>query len=251
MLHYFVNVSNGDLKKLIFFVLLFSFTTSFGQVKLEALVGYNDVNMSNTGMLPFKNYDYEYSSSIYSSINSFLVGAGAEIPLGRKWFFEPALLYFGNGTHISEKASNPGIEFNMELNIHLYYLHIPVSILYKTDLVKSVKVFGGAGLYFARGLWGTEKGQFVTEGGGILIQAVDTSIKFRTGTPSTSTYPTFNPYDLGYTILAGIEWKQFKLTTSISNGLIKAYSGYNNNLWNCAFSVYLTYQFASIPKNKK
>ena len=249
MFHYPVNVTNSDMKKLIFCALLFSFTTSFAQVRLGAIIGCNDVNLSNIGMPPFK--DYQYYSSIYSSINSFMVGAGAEIPLGRKWFFEPALLYFGNGTHISEKASNPGIEFNMEVNIHLYYLHIPVSILYKTDLVKSVKVFGGAGLYFARGLWGTEKGQFVTEGGGILIQAVDTSIKFRTGTSSSWPHPTFNPYDLGYTILTGIEWKQFKLTTSISNGLIKAYSGYNFNMWNSTFSVCLTYKFASIPKGKR
>jgi hypothetical protein len=221
--------------------------SGFAQIKLEVLGGYNEVNLSNIGRLPFKDYvnpSIDYTT--YSPVNSFLVGLGVEIPLSSRWFLEPALLYFGNGSHISGNSLNPGIETGIDLDISLYYLHIPVSILYKTDLIKSVKVFAGAGLYFARGLWGTEKGQFITEGGGILIQTVDTSIRFRTGTSSYPSYTTFNPYDLGYTILAGIEWKQFKLSSSISNGLIKAYSGYNDDLWNSSFSLSLTYQFATI-----
>ncbi len=226
---------------------MFSFTTSLGQVKLEALVGYNDVNLSNIGMLPFKNYEHNSGISLqYSSINSFHVGLGTEIPIGKKIFLEPALLYFGNGSHISGQTYNPGIDWYLDVTIRLYYLHIPVNFVYKTSLFKAVQVFGGAGLYFSRGIWGKENGQLVTEGGVEAIQYVNNNTRFQKGISTDWTNPSFNPYDLGYNFLAGIEWKQFKLTSSISNGLIKAYSGYNYNLWNSAFSVYLTYKFVSI-----
>jgi hypothetical protein len=233
-------MSQREMKKLIFCALLFSFKTSFAQIKLEALAGYNDVNLSNMGRLPFKDYQY------YSSINSFQVGAAVEMPLGRKWFLEPALLYFGNGTHISEQSLNPGIDWDINVTERLYYLRIPVNFIYKTHIGQSFQVFAGVGLYFARGLWGKETGQIITEGASTSSQTVNNSVKFRTGTSSDWTNPSFNPYDLGYTILAGIEWGQFKLTSSISNGLIKTYSGYNYDLWNSTFSVYLTYQFAVI-----
>jgi outer membrane protein with beta-barrel domain len=251
MFHCLVKLANSDLKKLIFFVLLFSFTTCFGQVSLEALVGYNDVNLSNIGRLPFKQDYQSYSSNNYSSINSFMVGAGAEIPLGRKWFFEPALLYFGNGSHISEELSNPAYNSYLNVTVRLYYLRIPVNFIYKAELVKAVHVFAGAGLYFSRGIWGKENGQLTSKGFGTSSENIDSNTKFQNGVSIYWTNPTFNPYDLGYTVLAGIEWKQFQLSSSINNGLIKAYSGFNNNLWNSAFSVYLTYKFASIPKSKK
>jgi hypothetical protein len=235
------------LKKIIFCALWFSFTTSFAQIKPEVYIGYNLTNQSNIGNPPFKDYNHSSTGyGTYSSINSFLVGAGVEVPLGKKWFLEPAILYFGNGTHISEQTLNPGIDWYLNVNIRLYYLRIPVNFVYETDLVKSVHVFAGAGLYFARGIWGKENGQLITEGGFISTQTLDKNVKFSSGTSSSLTEPSFNPYDLGYTILAGIEWKKFKLTSSISNGLIKACSGYNYNLWNSAFSVYLTYQFPKI-----
>ncbi|HXB30722.1 MAG TPA: outer membrane beta-barrel protein [Puia sp.] len=252
MFHYPVNVTNSGVKQLIFCALLFSFTTGFGQVSLEAIMGYNDVNLSNIGMLPFKNYEYNSGVSLqYSLINSFHVGLGTEIPIGKKIFLEPALLYFGNGSHISGQTYNPGPDWYLDVTIRLYYLHIPVNFIYKTNLFKAVQVFGGAGLYFSRGLWGKENGQLITKGGGISIQNVNNNTKFQNGVSTDWTNPTFNPYDLGYNVLVGIEWEKFQLTSSISNGLIKAYSGYNYNLWNSAFSVYLTYKFASIPKGKK
>ncbi len=231
---------------------MFSFTASFGQVGLEVLAGYNDVNLSNRGMLPFKNYEHNSGISLlYSSINSFQVGAGVEIPLGKKWCIEPALLYFGNGSHISGQTLNPGIDWDLVVNVRLYSLRIPVNIIYKAELVKAVHFFAGAGLYFSRGLWGKEIGQLITEDGGISSQSVDNNVKFLKGTSANWTNPSFNPYDFGYNILAGIEWKRFKLTSSISNGLIEAYTGYNYNLWNSAFSVYLTYKFAVIPQYNK
>ena len=127
--HYPVNAINCDLKNLIFCALLFSFTTSFAQIKLEAQIGYNDANLSNIGRLPFKDYQY------YSSINFFQAGAGAEIPLGKKWFLEPTLLYFGNGSHISEQTFNPGIDWDLKVDVRLYYLRIPVNFIIRLILV--------------------------------------------------------------------------------------------------------------------
>jgi hypothetical protein len=131
-----------DMGKLIFCALWFLPITSFTQIRLEAVVGYDYVNMSNIGKLPFKDYKY------YSPINSFLEGVGADVPLGKKMFLEPALLFFGNGTHFSEQTLNPGIDWFLDVNINLYYIRIPVNFPYKMDIVQFVHVFEGLDCIF-------------------------------------------------------------------------------------------------------
>ena len=134
----------------------------------------------------------------------------------------------------------------MDVNIRLYYLRLPVNVIYKFDLGKSVQVFAGTGLYFARGLWGKENGQLTSEGFGTSVEAINNNVKFVNEASPNFTDPVFTPYDFGYNVLVGIEWNQLKLTSGISNGLIKAYSGFQYDTWNSAFSVYITYKFATI-----
>ncbi len=247
MLRCLVMMTKGDLKRLILFALCLSFKTGFAQIKPELFIGYNITNQLNIGSLPFKDYNsYSMAYGTNSPIHTFLAGAGVEIPLNKKWFLEPAILYFGNGTHLSEQTLNPGIDWYLNSTIRLYYLRIPVNLIYKINHGKSFQVFGGAGLYVARGLWGKENGELITEGGGTSSQIVDKNIKFSSGASYSGIVPNFNPYDFGYNMVAGVQWKQLKLTASISNGLTKAYSGYPNDMWNTAFSVSLTYQFPAI-----
>jgi hypothetical protein len=232
------------LKKLILAALFFCTLTGFGQIKLEVLAGYNDVNLSNRGRLPFGRYSVRGDD--YSPINSFHAGAGTEIALGKRWSLEPALVYFGSGAHLNSNSLTPGITFFSDVSINVYYLRLPVNLLYQIATAGSFHVFAGAGLYVSRGIWGKEKGISYTEGAfQSANQVVDSHVRFD-GQGSLGTGIAVNPYDFGYTLLAGIEWKQFKLAPSISNGLIKVYPGSGSNVYNCAFSVALTYKIATI-----
>jgi hypothetical protein len=63
------------------------------------------------------------------------------------------------------------------------------------------------------------------------------------GLPGTA----FEPWDFGYTVLAGVRWKQFRLWPDLSNGLVKAFEGSGYNLKNHVFSISLSYDPGTIP----
>ena len=228
------------MKGLIFCTLSLLSIGCAAQIRFKVLAGYNDASLPEIGG-GYDGWDQN------SSANSFHAGVAAEIPLGKNWFLEPALLYFGNGAHIVNNNVNPGGgRSTEEFTLRLYYLRLPVNLLYKIKLGRSFHVIAGAGLYVSRGLWGTQKGyDSPTYNGNAFrpppVQVIDNNIKF-----TNDIYPsnlTFNPYDFGYSFLAGLEWKHLQLIPAISNGLIKAYTGSGYNLKNSAFSISLAYKF--------
>jgi hypothetical protein len=225
--------------------------TSFAQIKLNVVAGYNEVNLTNVGKLPFTDYSYQFYHTAfyrYSSINSYHTGVAAEIPLGAHWSLEPALLYFGNGTDLNYSLSTFGGSYFQNTIINLYYLRLPVNLLYKIGSLKAFQFFAGAGFYWSRGLWGREKGEdsSFTGASAWTKQVIDDNIKFASQPPSDNTFIGYTPYDFGYTVLAGVEWKQFQVATSITNGLVRAFKGNGFNLWNSAFSVSLAYRLATL-----
>ncbi len=155
-------------------------------------------------------------------------------------------MYFGNGAHENLAELNPGFAYIGDVNIHLYYLRLPVNLWYKIVTVRSFYVFAGAGLYAARGISGNEKGAVATYGPiPTNEQPVDNKIRFGDRS-SDQTEPTARRYDAGYTILAGIGWKDLQLRPSISNGLSKGFPGMYANLANSSFAVSLAYQFPRV-----
>jgi len=231
---------NSYMKKLLFFIPFFLSLTGFAQIRLELMGGFNDVNLSTIGRLPFSANHFPEGE--YVPISSFHAGAATAITLGKQWVLEPGLLYFGNGAHLNAAYLNPGIASFVNETIHLYYLRLPVNVLYKIVTAGSFHVFAGAGLYVARGIRGNEKGQELDEGPiQFPTRTINDKVKFG-GQPSfLGTYLTATPYEVGYTILAGIGWKDFQLRPSISNGFIKVFPG-SDKLWNGAATVSLVYQ---------
>jgi hypothetical protein len=228
------------MKKLLFFIPFFLSLTGFAQIRVELMGGYNDVNLSNIGRLPFSANHFPEGE--YVPISSFHAGAAMTIALGKKWALEPGLLYFGTGAHLNAAYLNPGIASFFDVNIHLYYLRLPVNVLYKIVTAGPFHVFAGAGLYVARGIWGNEKGQVLAEGAmQYPPETMNEKVRFGSQPSPDGTYLAATPYDVGYTILAGIGWKDFQLRPSISNGFIKVFPG-SDKLWNSAAIVSLVYQ---------
>jgi hypothetical protein len=227
------------MKKLLFLIPFLSSLTGFAQIRLEFMGGYNDVNLSTVGRLPFSTN--HFWAGEYVPISSFHAGVAADIALGKKWAVEPGLLYFGNGAHLNAAYLTPGISSFINADIHLYYLRLPVNVLYKIVTAGPFHVFAGAGLYVARGIRGNEKGTVLAEGYTHSSQAINEKVKFGGQPSSDGTYQTATPYDVGYTILAGIGWKDFQLRPSISNGFIKVFPG-SDKVWNSAAAVSLVYQ---------
>jgi hypothetical protein len=228
------------MKKFLFFIPFFLSLTGFAQIRLELMGGYNDVNLSNIGRLPFSANHFPQGE--YVPISSFHAGAAVKIPLGKKWALEPGLLYSGNGGHMNAAYLYPGISSFFDVNIHLYYLRLPVNVLYKIVTAGPFHVFAGAGLYVARGIRGNEKGQVSSEGYmPLTAETINDKVRFGSQPSSDGTYLAATAYDFGYTILAGIGWKDFQLRPSISNGFIKVFPG-SDKLYNSAMAVSLLYQ---------
>ena len=228
------------MKKLLFFIPFFLSLTGFAQIRLELMGGYNDVNLSKMGRPPFSANHFPQGE--YVPITSFHAGAVTTIALGKKWALEPGLLYFGNGAHLNAAYLNPGISSYINETIHLYYLRLPVNVLYKIVTAGPFHLFAGAGLYVARGIGGNEKGTILAEGAvQFPPETINDKVRFGSQPSSDGTYLAATPYDFGYTILAGIGWKDLQLRPSISNGFIKVFPE-SDKVWNSAATVSLVYQ---------
>jgi opacity protein-like surface antigen len=215
------------------------------QIKWEVVAGYNDANLTALEKAP-------PTGTNYSSINSFHAGAAAAIPFGKNWMLDPGLLYYGNGARIYSAFNSPGGSYLTAATLTAYYLRLPVNLLYKIKLGGTWSIFLGGGFYVSRGLWGTEKGSSsFNEGpmGGWQTETFDHHLSFtKTTTAGHSGIPgtAFEPWDFGYTVSAGVEWKQFRLSPDISNGLVKAYEGSAYNVKNHVFSISLRYNLGAI-----
>jgi hypothetical protein len=215
------------------------------QIKFGVQAGYNDVNLSKFG--PFKNEGGPEDH--YSSVNSFHAGVLTEIPLSQHWSLAPALLYYGNGARITSSLASPGGNFYEDAAIRIYYLRLPVNMIYTIKAGRLFHAFIGAGFYVARGLSGTSKGYSLFSNVGVTgREPVDIKIDFTNSGPPPSSSGTLqiNPYDAGYSFLAGLEWQKFQLIPSVSEGFLNAYTGYDYNLRNLSFSVSLTYRLFTI-----
>jgi hypothetical protein len=228
------------MKKIFFLLLLFISTHSFSQIKIGFAGGYNSAKFVQAGNPPLSDY-----GNFPSSINIFNAGIVSEIPVSKKIFLQPALLYFGNGTHINGESLNPGYATYSHTDIQIYYLRLPVNIVYKMKLNNQFKLLAGAGLYAAKGLSGTGKG--IIEGSGIsglpFAYAFNSKINFTSGNSSAND-TNIKPFDFGINILAGVEWKSFQLTANYSRGFSQVYSDGGYNYKNAVFSVSLAYLFS-------
>jgi hypothetical protein len=238
------------MKKPLFILLCLVSLSCSSQVRWGVQLGYDNADFRQRGDIPMSG-----SNSHFSSINTFQAGLLAEIRLGKHWFLDPSLLYHGNGAELSDEGllvSNRGKNQIDHLTLKVFYLKLPVNLLYKIRLGKKLDAFAGAGLYIARGIYGREKGNAWSYNPTILpipyetpsqtSVSVDQKVHFSNGTNTTTgPLPPVRPFDFGYDLVAGIEWGHFRLTPGLSEGLGYALKGGGYQQQNSVFSVTLAY----------
>ena len=80
---------------------------------------------------------------------SYLVGAGVEIPVKNQFGIQPALMLVSKGAD-----APPSKNDNIETNIHLVYLEMPLDVTYRAAISDNWQVKVAAGPYFAYGIGG-------------------------------------------------------------------------------------------------
>src|ERR1700691_226183 len=171
------------MKKILFVLLCFISTHSYSQIKIGIEGGYNSARFAQSG----ESLDPGYGSSP-SSISTFHAGIVSEILLGRNIFLQPGLFYFGNGTHLDEQGGDSGYEASSHTTIQLYYLRLSLNAVYKMALNEQLNFLAGAGLYAAKGLSGTTKGngEGISPLAGPFAYAFKERVDFSNDTSSSS-----------------------------------------------------------------
>src|SRR5690242_11866178 len=143
------------MRKGIAFLFCFAAYHSTAQIKAGITAGYNNALLYTHKELLTGNYTRKTSA-----LNAFKIGAISNIHLYKNFALQSEILLSEKGTHKVEGGGYSGIYVHS--NIRLNYLEVPVNVLYNIYAHKHLKVFAGAGLYAATGLWGKEKGSYTT-----------------------------------------------------------------------------------------
>ena len=229
------------LKKILFVFLCLVAMDCFSQIKIGIEGGYNAASFAQSGETPIAD-----NKMSQSSLSTFAAGIMSEIPLNKRMFLQPELLYFGNGTYLDEHGTLPGYESSSHTAIQLYYLRLPVSVADKLMLSNHFYFVPGAGLYAAKGLLGTAKGN--DEGSSSFAgpfaydfnKKVDFSNRNSLSPQSTTFIQTF---DFGWCVQAGLELNRFEFKATYTNSFSEIYSVGGYHYKNSVLELSLTYLF--------
>ena len=168
------------------------------------------------------------------NINTFQLGGIAEYNLGAGFFAQSGLSFSQKGTTQFPTNGNTGTTSTIKIS----YLQIPLNIEYKISFKKDWKAIIGTGFYIARGLSGTEVGSDYEVGGTTVINR---SVHFTTDNTTNNSYTSANPYDFGYNLFLGVEYKHFQVKASLNNGFSKVLSQGDTRFQNQVTNISASY----------
>ena len=195
--------------------------------KVGIQAGYNSTAMVNE------------TGTVYiglNNINTMHFGGIAEIDFGSEFYGQSGLLFSQKGCEKYPTDLTPGSSTTLNVS----YLELPLNIEYKIKLPKSWKALVGTGFYIARGLSGTEKGTNNTTG---VQTTVNNTVHFTNDNTYNSSYTSVNPYDFGYNLFVGAEYKSFQLKVNLNNGFSKVITQGSTRFQNQVVNVSAGYLF--------
>ena len=156
------------------------------------------------------------------SVTTFSAGLFADLKFGNL-SLQPAAIYAGKGGNIDAGGGD-------EVTVNLYYLQVPVNLVYRVPAVIG-SVYFGAGPYAAFGLSGKEKG---TSGG----TSVSQDVTFGDGADD------YKSTEFGVNGIAGVEFKNgFLLGLNYDLGLSNISNSSDASVKNRVFGISAGFKF--------
>lgn len=170
------------------------------QVRLGAVAG-----------LDASNVKFETSRSGTDPLLGYHGGLIADIGLSTKFSIRPSLLYTvkGLGADIEVRNDQGQLTGTLPFTFRINYIELPVLLLYRANVGKNCKIFGGAGPYAAAGVSGKSYVRFNNVSG--------EPAKF--GPRNNREEGAFNRMDYGLAATVGLEIKRVWLSVNYSHGL--------------------------------
>ncbi|MGE7778034.1 porin family protein [Chitinophaga sp. NPDC101104] len=193
---------------------------AMAQVRVGVKGGWNVANVSDAN-----------SGSVDKSrsLNSFHIGAIADLPLSPVLSLQPGVFYTGKGTKL-ERGESDGLNY-FKTTTGPRYIEVPVNFVGKIPVGQDTRIFLGAGPYAAFGVGGKNKWETTVAG---IKTSGESNIKWDDDTPfndgdPNKGYDKFKRFDYGGNLLAGIEYKNFLLSAQYGLGFGKILSGTDNS----------------------
>jgi len=183
---------------ILFITAIFCATVSFSQVsyglKGSLNIANQTIHATESGMS---------GSASGSSIPSFQIGGFADITAGKNFSFTPELLLSGEGTNLA--GSDPNSGEPLTLKFRLYYLRIPLNLLYETEVRGGAKFFIGGGPDIGFGLFGKTSAGFSSQNSfeDSLFKRFDFGLNFISGVELQSGVRFSINYNLGLSSIIG------------------------------------------------
>jgi hypothetical protein len=215
------------MRKFLIVALCFISVGSFAQLRLGVKGGFEMAKFFDKGS------DQQYFS--LSNINTIQAGLIAEKDLSDYFFFQSGLGYIQKGGFKQFTGqANSGTTSTLKLN----YIQVPVNIVYKESINKHIKGMVSAGFYAAVGISGTEKGYDQTTTG---TNNIDRKVQFSNEAVYVNGATVVKPFDFGYNLSAGIEYKKFQFTLDFSRGFKTIYPFGTTNFANQTLGISVAY----------
>jgi hypothetical protein len=126
-------------------------------------------------------------------------------------------------------------------------LRLPVSVVDRMKLANHFYFVAGAGLYAAKGISGTAKGndEGMSSFSAPFAYTFDKKVDFSSDNSLSPQSTTFiKPFDFGWNLLAGLEWTRFQITATYSRSFSEIYSDGGYNYKNSVLEFTLAYLFS-------
>jgi len=169
--------------RLLYFVLVFMFSTTFVHAQFAVLGGVNFQNLNGT-----QADDSKLENSL---IVGYHAGVNVQIPIASEFYFQPGLIF-------STKGAKSTIG-ELSTTYNLYYLELPLNFVYKAPLGGGHFMLG-FGPYLGYGIGGNA----TTEGGPLTLKS---DVEYQNVVEITDPVlvPYFKPIDAGGNIFFGYE----------------------------------------------
>ncbi len=204
------------------FIFIAAFFTSNAQIKLGGEIGFHSASVIESNNIP--GWDTAVKP-YYSSRTAIHFGVNLEIPLSKRFFFQPAINYTSKGRQYTKNNNlidSTSLDTVYTKNtLSMGYIEIPFYLTYKIPLSANHKnnFFIGAGPYFSF----IYNGSFSTQ----MLTQHDTTNSYTTEKDPLqigNAVEKYKTFDFGINAKAGLEFGSVTFSGYISHGLSNFYN---------------------------
>jgi OmpA-OmpF porin, OOP family len=226
----------------LFILLVFKY--GFSQTKLSILGGVRQATVIESNNLA----GWDSIKAGFSPVNGIHAGLMADIQASKKYplYFQAAIIYTAKGRSFSAKYNPKGIASLKDSNFkqNLNYIELPLNIVYKIKLGKTMRFVVGAGPYLSFFLSGKENS--IANYYPVDSNAAITTVSFNNTNLSIGKGAgKYRTTDVGVNVLAGIEGKKFGIMAWAGQSITTMYQSVNykgifkNRVWGVTLKINL------------